>query len=146
MISPAPADGVLATVLPPWVIVIAEVVIVAVALPWRMSTICAVPVPTPPSLSVAVAVATSTPTGIGVLKEKFGPAAVAITTPFWVSVQATVSVSRIPGSVATAVRLIVLDPTLPALSIRTAGGALLTTMNVSAEVVLTSSDTETWMS
>ena len=36
--------------------------------------------------------------------------------------------------------------TLPVLSIRTVGGALFTTIDVSAEVVLTSSETETWMS
>ena len=65
--------------------------------------------------------------------------------PFWVSVQVSVSVSRIPGSVTAPVRLIVPEPTFPALSIRTVGGALFTTINLSTEVVLTSSDTDTWI-
>ena len=98
----------------------------------------------PPSLSVAVAVATSTPTGLGVLNEKFGPVARRdLRSVLRVSVQAKVSVSNLPGSVTTADRLIIPDPTLPLLSIRTSGAALLTTMNLSADVVLTSSATDT---
>ncbi len=100
----------------------------------------------PPSLSVAVTLATSTPTGLGVAKLKVGPVLVRIVEPFSVSVQVSVSVSRIPGSVTAPVRLIVPAPTFPALSIRTVGGALFTTMYTSCDVVLTSSDTETWMS
>ena len=51
-----------------------------------------------------------------------------------------------PGSVTLAVRLIVPDARSTALTIRTVGGTLLTTIDVPAEVVFTPSDTETWIS
>ena len=112
-----------------------------------MSTICALSLPVPPSLSVAVAVATSTPSGLGIGNVKVGPVPVAITVPSWVSVQATVSVasgSRFGHAGGQRDR-----PRAHAARsswIRTDGGALLTTIDVPAEVVLTPSDTETRMS
>ena len=77
---------------------------------------------------------------------KLVPVAVPITIPFWVSVQATVSVASGPGSVTTAVRVIVPEPRSTELTIWTVGGTLFTTIDVSAEVVFTPSDTETSMS
>ena len=49
------------------------------------------------------------PSGLGIGNVKLGPVAVPITIPFWVSVQATVSVASGSGSVTSAVRVIVPD-------------------------------------
>lgn len=102
--------------------------------------------PAPPSLLATVAVATSRPSGLGIGKVKLVPAAVPISIPFWVSVQATVSVASGSGSVTSAVTVIVPEPGSTELRIWTDGAALFTTIGVSADVVFTPSDTETSMS
>ena len=56
------------------------------------------------------------------------------------------SVASGSGSVTSAVTVIVPTPRSTELTIWTAGGTLFTTIDVSAEVVFTPSDTETWIS
>lgn len=81
--------------------------------------------------------------GVGFVKENVGPVPVWVTLPPWVNVQVTVSEARGSRSVTSAVSVIVVEPSFPALSIRTVGATLFTTTDVPADVVFTPSDTDT---
>ncbi len=110
-----------------------------------MTRISVLSFPVPPSLSVAVAETERVVNEAGIWNEKLPPKTGRNETPSTVSVQPRDAVPGAPGSVTTAVRLIVPAGGLPALSIRTTGVELFTTIDVSADVAVTPSETDTWI-